>query len=732
LEDGLTHTMPGPLRRKGEAAARPRAILFTDIVGSTSYFARHGDEAGLRMLAQHNRALFPVVEEANGRIVKTIGDSILAVFDQPVDALQAAWGLQQRLAQLRSTLAAEEEGIHIRVGVHYGLVTEKDNDIFGDAVNLAERVKSRAAGDEVFVSRTLRDMVRARPGFVFQSAGLHELKGASEPMELFQLTGAVATAPVPRWRKWARRRVRAVRRRGRAIAAVALLLLAAGGVWWLLRTPGFPERDVAVLPFVNTAHDSNTDYLSLALGAQLDDQLSSSQNLIVRPFPPVTPDRAGSLDLRGLARELQVGTIVKGNFWREGKQLRVTVDVVGTQQDRELWSRPFEGTVENVLGLMVHMAPEVAEAVDSLMGEGRAPGPTTAGNAPAASSAGAGSLAGALAPAGTKDPQAYDLYLRGRAAVLELTKENIQSAKELLEQAVAKDPNFAKASAALAQVYVTNFWWNFSDDPTWLDRAEALAERAVTLAPRSPEAHYALAYALEGKGQRAEAIHEYLMSALANPHYLPALTNVARYFFYMGDYDRALGTLDRIAAIDPRQNIHVRKAVYLYFAGRLDASRAENRMAEQQAKGVNELTLVAMTYVWLGDPDSAERVLHRLEQVQKDAPSITEIRAWLDTARGKIPQARQEMKILEAKASRRWGIAQELASLYARQGDRAQALFWLEKAVQMGGPSYAWFSSKDFQLLRGDPRYRAALKTLSDEYQPLRPEFDQVYAAIQR
>jgi class 3 adenylate cyclase/TolB-like protein/tetratricopeptide (TPR) repeat protein len=724
--------MPGALRPKGESAARPRAILFTDIVGSTSYFARHGDEAGLRMLGRHNRALFPVVEEANGRIVKTIGDSILAVFDQPVDALQAAWGLQQRLAELLSTLTAEEEGIHIRVGVHYGLVTEKDNDVFGDAVNLAERVKSKAAGDQVFVSRTLREMVRARPGFVFQSAGLHELKGASEPMELFQLTGASAAPPVPRWRKWARRRARAVRRRARVIAAVALLLLAAGGIWWWVRPARFPERAVAVLPFVNTAHDSNTDYLSLALPDQLNTQLGSSQNLIVRPFPPVKRDQAGSVDLRGLARELQVGTIIKGNFWREGKQLRVTVDVVGTQQDRDLWSRPFEGTVENVLGLMNQMAPEVVEAVDKLMGKGRAAGPATAGNAPGASSAGAGSLAGALGPVGTKDPEAYDLYLRGRAAVLELTKENIQSAKELLEQAVAKDPNFAKANAALAQVYVTNFWWNFSNDPTWLDRAEALAERAVTLAPHSAEAHYALAYALEGKGQRAEAIHEYLMSVLANPHYLPALTNVARYFFYMGDFDRALGTLDRIAAIDPKQNIHVRKAIYLYFAGRLDASREENRKAEQQAMGVNELTFVTLTYVWLGDLGSAERVLRKLEQVQKDAPSIVEIRAWLDTARGNIPQARQEMKILEAKASHRWGIAQELASLYARQGDRAQALFWLEKAVQMGGPSYSWFSSKDFQLLRGDPRYEAALKTLSNEYQPLRPEFDQVYTEIRQ
>ena len=132
--------MPTPPQLKRESRPVLSAILFTDIVGSTRYFAMHGDRAGMRMLEVHNRALFPLIEQANGRVIKTIGDSIMAVFAQPVDAMRAAFALQRRLENVRASLP-EQDQIHIRVGVHYGLVTEKGNDVFGDTVNLAERVK---------------------------------------------------------------------------------------------------------------------------------------------------------------------------------------------------------------------------------------------------------------------------------------------------------------------------------------------------------------------------------------------------------------------------------------------------------------------------------------------------------------------------------------------------------------------------------------------------------------
>lgn len=701
--------MAAPSKPKREPAPVPRAILFTDIVGSTRYFAAYGDQAGLRMLDRHNRALFPLIEQANGRVIKTIGDSILAVFAQPGDALRAAFALQQRLEEVRAALP-EPEQIHIRVGVHYGLVTEKDNDVFGDAVNLAERVKSSAAGDQVFVSRTLRDLVRADPGFAFQSVGPRALKGAEEPMELFELTFAPALPGASAWRRWARRAGRSLRQHPYAVAAGVLVLLATVGLWWGLHRAGPPPpRALVVMPFRNVANDPNLDYLSSAFPLDLNARLSMAGSLIVRPFDSVQKYKGKDWDVAQVAEELQVGTVVEGSFLREGQNLQVNVAIIDTRQNRQVWTEPVLGVVGETLNLLRQVAHHVVGALRLQVADEKE-----------------------LLESGTENQPAYDLYLRGLVLQKQVTRENNDQAITDLEEAVKLDADFARAHAALADAYATRYWWNFSNDTVWLDRAEASSRRALELNPRLGEAHFALGHALEGKGRRAEFLRENLASLRADHHYAPALLNIARYSFYMGDFDRALAVLDRIAQVDPTQNVEMRKAINLYFAGRLADSRAMNQKAENRAQGVDELTLIGTTYVWLGDLEAAERVLKRLEQLEPGYSGAAEIRAWLYTARGQTVEARREMQRFAPRATTSWGIAQLNAALYAWQGDRQQALTWLEKAVTLGGPSYAWFRSDQFRLLRGEPRYEALLKKLGDEYQPLRAEFDRVLAETAR
>jgi tetratricopeptide (TPR) repeat protein len=264
---------------------------------------------------------------------------------------------------------------------------------------------------------------------------------------------------------------------------------------------------------------------------------------------------------------------------------------------------------------------------------------------------------------------------------------------------------------------VTRFYWNFSNDTAWLDRAEEAARAALKIDAALPEARFALAYALEGKGQRTNAVREYFASLKAGPNYAPAVNSVARWLFYMGSFERSVKELDQLLKIDPTKNIHIRKAMCLYFMGRPRESLAVNREAEKLAAGVDQLTLVAFTYAWLKEFESAERVLARLEQQDPKALSISEVRAWLYTMKGQIPQARKEMETIARRPT--YGIADEIATLYAVQGERELALQWLAKAIELGAPNYAWYSSDFFKALRGDARYDALLKKLADEYRPL-------------
>jgi len=158
-------------------------ILFTDIKGSTSYFERKGDVEGLAMVQHHNNLLFPCIEREGGRVVKTIGDAIMACFEDPVGAVKAAIRMQQTLEKDRSN-RPDDEGIHIRVGLHTGLGLLKDNDVYGDVVNAAARVQHQAEPDQILITDVLLEAA-AEAGAEVQGMGRAEMRGKDEAIEVF-------------------------------------------------------------------------------------------------------------------------------------------------------------------------------------------------------------------------------------------------------------------------------------------------------------------------------------------------------------------------------------------------------------------------------------------------------------------------------------------------------------------------------------------------------------------
>ena len=161
----------------------PMTILFSDIKGSTRYAEKKGDVEFMAMINRHNRLLFPVIGVEGGRVIKTIGDSILAKFDDPVAAIRAAVGMQRSLA--KDGQGREEiEQIHIRIGLHYGMGLVKDNDVYGDVVNAASRIVRQADADQVLITDVLVDAA-AEAGFECAKMGRADLKGKDELIDVY-------------------------------------------------------------------------------------------------------------------------------------------------------------------------------------------------------------------------------------------------------------------------------------------------------------------------------------------------------------------------------------------------------------------------------------------------------------------------------------------------------------------------------------------------------------------
>ena len=166
-----------------EKLRTPMTILFSDIKGSTAYAEKKGDVEYMSMINRHNSILFPVIEAQGGRVVKTIGDAILAQFQDGVGAVKAAADMQRALVDDRKG-RDEIDQIHIRIGLHYGLGLMKDGDVFGDVVNAASRVQHQADVEQILITDVLLDSAKAA-GFECAKMGRAELKGKDEPIDLY-------------------------------------------------------------------------------------------------------------------------------------------------------------------------------------------------------------------------------------------------------------------------------------------------------------------------------------------------------------------------------------------------------------------------------------------------------------------------------------------------------------------------------------------------------------------
>ncbi len=168
-----------------EKFRRAVTVMFTDIKGSTEYFEHFGDIAGLAMVHECNDLLRSAIEHHGGRVVKTIGDAVMAGFDDCNESVRAAISMQHRLREKNANRKKEDE-MQVRIGLHYGTGIVKSNDVFGDVVNVASRVESIAEAGQIIISDSLRERISPSE-FDVVLLGRFRLKGKKEDRDLYQV-----------------------------------------------------------------------------------------------------------------------------------------------------------------------------------------------------------------------------------------------------------------------------------------------------------------------------------------------------------------------------------------------------------------------------------------------------------------------------------------------------------------------------------------------------------------
>ena len=168
------------------------AVMFTDLVGSTAYYEKYGDVKGREKVLTHNALLFPLVTNGGGVIIKTIGDAIMACFDSVNDALAVSTAMQHSLAEHNRDIPGNDDQIHIRVALNYGVAIAQDGDLYGDVVNVAARIEHEAPADEIYVSESVQ---QESTGWPFESVGAVSFKGKAGKTKLYRLVWKKVAKP---------------------------------------------------------------------------------------------------------------------------------------------------------------------------------------------------------------------------------------------------------------------------------------------------------------------------------------------------------------------------------------------------------------------------------------------------------------------------------------------------------------------------------------------------------
>jgi TolB-like protein/class 3 adenylate cyclase len=408
-----------------EEERRLAAIMVADAVGYSRLVEADEKHALTALRNLRSQVIDPAVARHHGRIFKPTGDGILAEFASVVAAVQAAVDIQRRAASAQADVAPERRLV-LRIGINLGDVVVEGHDLLGHGVNVAARLEQICQPGHVYVSGSARDQLDGKLEFGLDWIGKQHVKNITRPVRVYSVRlhdpGRRSLLPVPklrRWLPWA------------AGAAISLLLMGAGAIWFWPGHEAAAGSSMVVLPFENLSNDAEQGYLADGISVDLTTELARVPGLFVLSRTAAFAYKDTEKDPQRIARELGVRYILDGSVRRIGDDIRINAQLVDATTGGHLWAQRYDGAWSDVLVLQDKVVSEVATALELRL---------------AAPAAGA-------TPGGTTNVAAYDAFLRGAELVSRGSPHDFAEAIGNFNRAIELDPAYGQAMAELAWVY---------------------------------------------------------------------------------------------------------------------------------------------------------------------------------------------------------------------------------------------------------------------------------------
>ncbi|MEO7367968.1 MAG: protein kinase [Gemmatimonadaceae bacterium] len=481
-------------------------------------------------------------------------------------------------------------------------------------------------------------------------------------------------------------------------AVAALILIAAVG-WLAFGKPKPNTTDapssIAVIPFENLSNDTSMVYFANGMADEMATALSSIPGLRVMARTSAAAFEGKHATAQDIGKALNVDVVLMGSVRRIGERLLVSAHVDRTSDGSQMFAERYDTAYTNVFQVEENLARGVANRLQASL-------------KPAAKT-------DVHALRGTDDIAAYDLYLKGEYLFAKRGGENMKQAIQYFDQAIARDPIFARAHAGRAMVYSVLPGWTQTDN-TALQQAEASAQRAIELDPSLVAGHIALANTLSGLGRSAEAEQQFAAALEMDPGNATGHQWRGVNLIFQARVDDAIREGRIAIQLDPLSAVALSDLQFTYLIAHkwAEAISTARQVAKLDSTIVVTYAAAAIAYTEMGKTDSAEWAWDHEYRIGPSVPGVRASRVWRYAIVGRWAEAQkafEDVNKLVTGSSRN----ADLAIAYLALGNREAALREIESAARQRSfyiTTAVLGCDPTFATIKKEPRFIAVVKAV--------------------
>jgi serine/threonine protein kinase/tetratricopeptide (TPR) repeat protein len=458
---------------------------------------------------------------------------------------------------------------------------------------------------------------------------------------------------------------------------------------------GTTHQSIVVLPFTNMSSDPENEFFADGITDEIINALAQIEDLRVVARTSAFSFKGKHVDLRTVGGRLNVTTVLEGSVRKSGKHLRIMAQLINVADGYHLWSERYDRELQDIFEVQDEIAKTIADRLKVTLGaERRKP----------------------LVRAGTKNLEAYQLYLKGRFHWTKRTPDGSRKAIEYFHEAIDKDPAYALAYTGLADAYNEASFLNVFPPREVMPKAKAAATKALEIDDGLAEAHVSLAYASFTYDRDWTAAGRHFEQALAaNPSYVRSHASYPLFLGSLGRFEEGVAAAKCALDLDPAS-----PAGSHFLAVQFYLSRQFDRAIQECHKTLEMDPNYAIAYAVLGQSYSGKGLnrealpdLNKYLALSRGSASSLELLGYAHAQLGERNKALRMVEELRELAKRSFVSSFSCALVYAGLEDRDEAFTWLEKACEERFNRLAYVKVEAFwDPLRSDPRFAELLRRI--------------------